>query len=97
MSRDVHQPLHLPAALAGGPQLLGPRPAPAPPGADPLGQVRLLGGHLAGGDGSLGLPERLDAGNEFRDDRAFIKAGAIGGRAGFDARDFDAAALFLCY
>src|SRR5262249_46484398 len=61
---DVHQPVHLPAALARGAELLGA--GPAAPGArgDPLGQVRVLLGDLAGGDRVPGDPQRPDAADE---------------------------------
>ena len=67
---DVHQPVHLPAALAGGAELLGPRPAAAGARGDPLGQVRVRVGHLAGGDRAPGRPERPDAPDGPGDDRA---------------------------
>ena len=47
---DVHQPVHFPAAFAGRPEFLGAGPAAARAKADPLGEVRVLGGNLAAGD-----------------------------------------------
>src|SRR5262249_55585188 len=60
---DLHQPVHLPAALIGGPEFLGPRPVPAATGADPLGQVRLFGRDRAPAYGVTRLLERPDARN----------------------------------
>ena len=48
---------------------------PVAPGADPLGQVRLLGGDFAGCHRGAGLPERPDAGDEPGDDRASCRDG----------------------
>ena len=66
---DVHQPVHLPAALARRPELLDPRALAAAARADPLGQVRLLGGHLPGGDRGPGRAQRPDAADGPGDDR----------------------------
>ncbi len=48
---DVYQPVHLSAALARGPELLGTGPASAGAKANSMGEVRFLGRHFAARDG----------------------------------------------
>ena len=78
LALDVHQPVHLPAAVARGAELLGPGAPPPEARVDPLGEVRLRLGDLAGGDRGPGRPERPDAPDGPRDHRA---AHGDGGRA----------------
>ncbi len=66
---DIHEPVHLPDAVAGGPQFLGARPLAVATRGDPLGQVRVRVGHLIGGDRVLDRPQRSHAPHESGDDR----------------------------
>ena len=66
----VHQPVHLPVALPGRSQLLDPGALAPAAGANPLEQVRLLGGDLAGRDRGPGRAQRPDVADEPHDDRA---------------------------
>ena len=61
---DVHQPVHLPSALARRAELLGPGALALEARVDPLGQVRVLLGDLAGGHRDPGRPQRPDAADE---------------------------------